>query len=63
MDIEKLIPHRDRMKLINEVLDIDNDKVITSTRVSDKWPLYQEGFVDPIVLIEIVAQTAADART
>jgi len=59
MDIEKLIPHRDRMKLINEVLDIDNDKVITSTRVSDKWPLYQEGFVDPIVLIEIVAQTAA----
>jgi predicted hotdog family 3-hydroxylacyl-ACP dehydratase len=59
MDIEKLIPHRDRMKLINEVLDIDNDKVITSTRVSDKWPLYQEGFVDPIVLVEIVAQTAA----
>jgi len=59
MDIEKLIPHRDRMKLINEVLEIDNDKVITSTRVSDKWPLYQEGFVDPVVLIEIVAQTAA----
>lgn len=59
MDIEKLIPHRDRMKLINEVLDINADKVITSARVSDKWPLYQDGFVDPIVLIEIVAQTAA----
>ena len=59
MDIEKLIPHRDRMKLINEVLDIDNDKVITSARVSDTWPLYKGGFVDPIVLIEIVAQTAA----
>ena len=59
MDIEKLIPHRDRMKLINEVLDINADKVITSALVSDKWPLYQEGFVDPIVLIEIVAQTAA----
>jgi predicted hotdog family 3-hydroxylacyl-ACP dehydratase len=59
MDIEKLIPHRDRMKLISEVLDIDNDKVITSARVSDTWPLYEGGFVDPIVLIEIVAQTAA----
>jgi len=59
MDIEKLIPHRDRMKLIDEVLDINADKVTTSARVSDKWPLYQEGFVDPIVLIEIVAQTAA----
>jgi predicted hotdog family 3-hydroxylacyl-ACP dehydratase len=59
MDIEKLIPHRDRMKLISEVLDIDNDKVVTSARVSDTWPLYEGGFVDPIVLIEIVAQTAA----
>ena len=59
MDIEKLIPHRDRMKLINEVLDIDDDKVITSALVSDTWPLYEGGFVDPIVLIEIVAQTAA----
>jgi len=59
MDIEKLIPHRDRMKLINEVLDIDDDKVITSARVSDTWPLFEEGFIDPIVLIEIVAQTAA----
>jgi predicted hotdog family 3-hydroxylacyl-ACP dehydratase len=59
MDIEKLIPHRGRMKLINEVLDINADKIITSALVSDKWPLYQEGFVDPIVLIEIVAQTAA----
>jgi len=59
MDIEKLIPHRDRMKLINEVLDIDDDKVITSACVSDTWPLFAEGFIDPIVLIEIVAQTAA----
>ncbi len=47
------------MKLISEVLDIDNDKVTTSARVSDTWPLYEGGFVDPVVLIEIVAQTAA----
>lgn len=59
MDIEKLIPHRDRMKLISDVLDIDNDKVVTSARVSDVWPLYRGGYVDPVVLIEIVAQTAA----
>ena len=59
MDIETLIPHRDRMKLINEVLDVNADTAVTSALVSDRWPLYHESFVDPIVLIEIVAQTAA----
>ncbi len=59
MDIEKLIPHRDRMKLISEVLAADEEKAVTSAIVSERWPLYRDGFVDPIVLIEIVAQTAA----
>jgi len=54
-----LIPHRDRMKLINEVLDVNADKAVTSAIVTDRWPLCHESFVDPIVLIEIVAQTAA----
>jgi len=59
MDIETLIPHRDRMKLINEVLDVNADTAVTSALVTDQWPLCQGSFVDPIVLIEIVAQTAA----
>ncbi len=59
MDIETLIPHRDRMKLINEVLDVNADTAVTSALVTDRWPLCHESFVDPLVLIEIVAQTAA----
>jgi predicted hotdog family 3-hydroxylacyl-ACP dehydratase len=59
MDIETLIPHRDRMKLINEVLDVNADTAVTSALVTDRWPLCHESFVNPIVLIEIVAQTAA----
>ena len=59
IDIEALIPHRDRMKLINDVLDVNDDTAITSSLVSDRWPLCQGSFVDPIVLIEVVAQTAA----
>jgi predicted hotdog family 3-hydroxylacyl-ACP dehydratase len=59
IDIEALIPHRDRMKLINDVLDVNDDTAVTSSLVSDRWPLCQESFVDPIVLIEVVAQTAA----
>ena len=59
MDIEALIPHRDRMKLINDVLDINADTAVTSSLVSDQWPLCRGSSVDPLVLIEIVAQTAA----
>jgi predicted hotdog family 3-hydroxylacyl-ACP dehydratase len=59
IDIEALIPHRDRMKLVNDVLDVNDDTAVTSSLVSDRWPLCQGSFVDPIVLIEVVAQTAA----
>ena len=57
--IEDLIPHRDRMKLIEDILDITDESAVTSATVSERWPLVQNGGVDPIVIIEIVAQTAA----
>jgi predicted hotdog family 3-hydroxylacyl-ACP dehydratase len=59
MDIEALIPHRDRMKLLDEVIAVNEDIAVTSARVSERWPLCRGAYVDPIVLIEIVAQTAA----
>jgi len=59
MDIEALIPHRDRMKLLDEVVSVNENIAVTSARVSDRWPLCQGNYVDPVVLIEIVAQTAA----
>jgi len=58
-NIEELIPHRGRMKLIDDVLEISDEGAITSARVSDRWPLYRDSSVDSLVLIEIVAQTAA----
>lgn len=58
IDIEDLIPHRDRMKLINNIIDITDDGAVTSSYVSDLWPLREGAFVHPIVLIEMVAQTA-----
>ena len=58
MDIESLIPHRDRMKLLNDVIEVNADMAVTSALVSELWPLRNGSFVDPLVLIEIVAQTA-----
>ena len=59
MDIEDLIPHRDRMKLLDSVVVATDDEAVTSARVTPRWPLYRDASVDPIVLIEVVAQTAA----
>jgi predicted hotdog family 3-hydroxylacyl-ACP dehydratase len=59
MEIEALIPHRDRMRLIGEVIAVDDDRAITLSTVTEEWPLYLDGSVDALVTIELVAQTAA----
>jgi predicted hotdog family 3-hydroxylacyl-ACP dehydratase len=59
MDIETLIPHRDRMRLIGGVLAVDHDRAVTSSVVTEDWPLYRDGAIDALVTIELVAQTAA----
>ena len=58
LDIESLIPHRDRMKLIGTIVAVDLEKAVTEAIVHENWPLFQDGAVSPIVLIELVAQTA-----
>jgi len=59
IDIEALIPHRDGMRLITEVLDLDEEKAVTSAIARETWPLFADGSVDMLVTIELVAQTAA----
>ena len=57
-DIETLIPHRGAMKLIGEITVMDDERCVTASTASDRWPLCEDGFVDPIILIELAAQTA-----
>lgn len=59
IDIETLIPHRDRMRLLDAVVTVDAEKAVTAANVTEDWPLYLEGSVDVLVTIELVAQTAA----
>lgn len=58
IDIEKLLPHRGAMKLIDEVIEINERHCVTVSTVSPRWPLYEDGHVDPIILVELAAQTA-----
>jgi predicted hotdog family 3-hydroxylacyl-ACP dehydratase len=56
--IEDLIPHRGRMKLVNRIIEIDENMAITSAIVTEQWPLLSGMAVKPLVLVELVAQTA-----
>jgi predicted hotdog family 3-hydroxylacyl-ACP dehydratase len=59
IDIEAMIPHRDRMRLIDAVVAVDDQRAVTAATVTEDWPLYRDGSVDILVTIELVAQTAA----
>ena len=59
IDIEALIPHRDRMRFLDAVVTVDTERALTSATVTEDWPLYLGGSVDVLVTIELVAQTAA----
>ena len=56
--IEDLLPHRDRMLLIDEVLEVTDTTAVTSATVTRQWPLFDGRAVDSLILIELVAQTA-----
>jgi len=59
VDIDELVPHRRPLRLIDEVLEMDEDYAVTAAVITPQWPMLADGAANPIVLIELVAQTAA----
>lgn len=59
VDIDNLIPHRRPLRLIDEILGVEEDSAVSAATISPQWPLLADGAANPIVLIELVAQTAA----
>jgi predicted hotdog family 3-hydroxylacyl-ACP dehydratase len=59
IDIESLIPHREKIKIISGILEIKDTTAISTAVVNPNWPAYDEGAVNSLVLIEAIAQTAA----
>ncbi len=57
-NIEDLIPHRERLKLIDTITFVDQEHAVTRATVKESWPLYSGDSVSAIVLIELAAQTA-----
>ena len=59
IDIESLIPHRKKIRIIDEVLDVQENSAVSSTVVNSDWPLFDGEAVNSLILIEAMAQTAA----
>lgn len=57
-DIEDLLVHRDRMLLLQRIISVDLTRAVTLARVTDQWPLLDDGKANPLVLVEVAAQTA-----
>jgi predicted hotdog family 3-hydroxylacyl-ACP dehydratase len=55
---EDFLPHRDRMRLIDEIIEADEKSAVTQATVTDQWPFFNGQSVHSLVLIELVAQTA-----
>jgi predicted hotdog family 3-hydroxylacyl-ACP dehydratase len=56
--IKDLLPHRNRMLLVERILEANEALSVSSAVVADHWPLVCSGSASPIVMVELAAQTA-----
>ncbi|MDR2548913.1 MAG: hypothetical protein LBD10_01715 [Desulfobulbus sp.] len=58
LTIEDLLPHRDAMLLIDEVLEVDAVHARTLSTVRPDWPLTDARGAESLICVELAAQTA-----
>ena len=59
IDIEALIPHRAPIKVITDVIELQENSATTAAVVNEHWPLFDGHAVGALTLIEAIAQTSA----
>jgi predicted hotdog family 3-hydroxylacyl-ACP dehydratase len=58
-DIESLIPHRAPMRIVEHMLTADDSSIETVSTVRETWPTAENGHASALVLVELIAQSAA----
>jgi predicted hotdog family 3-hydroxylacyl-ACP dehydratase len=58
LTIESLLPHRGRMLLVDEIVTLDDEQATTRAVARRDWPLFDGAAVNPLIMVELVAQTA-----
>jgi predicted hotdog family 3-hydroxylacyl-ACP dehydratase len=61
LDVESLIPHRSPMRLLDQVLAVDDaaGRLTAAARVSPLWPLFDQGQAPSVLGLELIAQAVA----
>ena len=54
----QLLPHKPPLVLLDSVTSFEADGVMAQATVNTEWPLFENGSVPVLVLVEILAQTA-----
>ena len=58
-DIERLLPHRLPMRLVEGIVRVDDDSIETAAVARETWPTANGGWVRSLLLVEFLAQSAA----
>jgi len=59
VDIDRLIPQKPPMRIVEGVRAIDDSAIESVATVCDTWPTVQDGRAKTLMLVELIAQTAA----
>ncbi len=58
LTLEDLLPHRGKMLIVEDVLEVDAEHARTLCRVRKSWPMADDRGVHALILVELAAQTA-----
>lgn len=53
-----LLPHKGKMLLVNDILEISEEVAVSRSRVNANWPLVANQAASALLIVELVAQTA-----
>ncbi len=56
--LEDLLPHRGNMLLLDDVLEVDEEHALTEAVLGKSCPLSGDNGVQPLIMVELAAQTA-----
>ena len=56
--LEDILPHREGMLLIDDVINVEEDFAVTEAVVSPSYPMADSRGVPPLIMVELAAQTA-----
>ncbi len=56
--LEDILPHRGKMLLIDSIVEADENCAVTTTLIKPSFPLTDGKSVQPLIMVELAAQTA-----